>query len=59
VVGQGYVGLPLAMRAVDVGFDVVGYDVDEHRIKRLDACDSYVEDVTDATLADIDGLLSE
>ncbi|MDQ1653067.1 MAG: UDP-glucose/GDP-mannose dehydrogenase family, binding domain, partial [Cryptosporangiaceae bacterium] len=22
VVGQGYVGLPLAMRAVEVGFDV-------------------------------------
>ena len=29
VVGQGYVGLPLAMRAVEVGHDVVGFDVDE------------------------------
>ena len=26
--GQGYVGLPLAMRAVEAGYDVVGYDVD-------------------------------
>ena len=26
VVGQGYVGLPLAMRAVEVGFTVVGFD---------------------------------
>ena len=25
VLGQGYVGLPLAMRAVDVGYGVVGY----------------------------------
>ncbi len=51
VVGQGYVGLALAMRAVDVGFDVVGFDQDEDRVKRLAAGDSYVEDVSDAVLA--------
>src|SRR3954468_19091954 len=45
VLGQGYVGLPLAMRAVEVGFDVVGFDVDEGRVKRLLAGESYVEDV--------------
>src|SRR5207302_9689745 len=45
VAGQGYVGLPLAMRAVDVGHTVVGYDVDENRIKRLAAGESYVEDI--------------
>ena len=28
VVGQGYVGLPVAMRAVEVGFRVVGYELD-------------------------------
>ncbi len=26
VVGQGYVGLPLAMRALEVGWSVVGLD---------------------------------
>ena len=26
VIGQGYVGLPLAMRAVEVGHRVTGYD---------------------------------
>jgi UDP-N-acetyl-D-glucosamine dehydrogenase len=51
VVGQGYVGLPLAMRAVEAGFDVVGIDVDEWRVKRLDAEESYVEDVGDDVLA--------
>lgn len=51
VVGQGYVGLPLAMRAVEVGHDVVGYDTDASRVKRLAAGESYVEDVPDATLA--------
>jgi UDP-N-acetyl-D-glucosamine dehydrogenase len=45
VVGQGYVGLSLAMRAVEVGYDVVGYDVDDSRVKRLAAGESYVEDV--------------
>jgi UDP-N-acetyl-D-glucosamine dehydrogenase len=46
VVGQGYVGLPLAMRLVEVGHDVVGYDVDENRVKRLEVGESYVEDVS-------------
>jgi UDP-N-acetyl-D-glucosamine dehydrogenase len=51
VVGQGYVGLPLAMRAVDVGYSVVGYDVDVDRVKRLQAGESYVEDVPDSQLS--------
>ncbi len=50
IVGQGYVGLPVAMRACEAGHDVVGYDVDERRIKRLGAGESMVEDVTDERL---------
>ncbi len=50
VIGQGYVGLPLALAAVDAGFEVVGFDLDEGRIKRLAAASSYVEDVPDAVL---------
>src|SRR5947207_2247025 len=51
VVGQGYVGLPLAMRAVEIGHDVVGFDVDPYRVKRLADGASYVEDVSDDELA--------
>src|SRR5664279_1807734 len=51
VVGQGYVGLPLAMRAVQTGYDVVGYDVDSERVKALAVGESYVEDVSSAALA--------
>ncbi len=51
VVGQGYVGLPLAMRAVEVGHDVTGLDVDEGRVKRLADGDSFVEDVPPAVVA--------
>jgi len=51
VIGQGYVGLPLALAAVDAGFDVVGFDTDDARVKRLSAGSSYVEDVSDEALA--------
>src|SRR5687768_13256788 len=47
VIGQGYVGLPLAMRAVEVGHDVVGIDLDSSRVERLGVGRSYVEDITD------------
>ncbi len=45
LIGQGYVGLPLAMSAVDAGFHVVGLDVDATRVKRLGVGESFVEDV--------------
>lgn len=51
VVGQGYAGLPVAIRAVEVGFDVVGFDVDVGRIKRLAAGESHVEDVSSDDVA--------
>ena len=51
VVGQGYVGLPVAMRAVEVGYRVVGFDLDVDRVKRLVSGESYVEDVSDERLA--------
>lgn len=50
IVGQGYVGLPIAMRAIDVGFDVVGLDLDDRKVARLQNGDSYVEDVSKAVL---------
>jgi nucleotide sugar dehydrogenase len=52
VVGQGYVGLPLAMRAVGVGYDVIGLDLDETRMKALQRGESFVEDITDQTVKD-------
>jgi UDP-N-acetyl-D-glucosamine dehydrogenase len=45
VLGQGYVGLPLSMKAVAAGHDVVGIDNSTDRVKRLAAGDSFVEDV--------------
>src|ERR1051326_3434061 len=50
IVGQGYVGLPLAVHAVGAGHTVGGYDVDGGPIGSL--CDgrSFVNAVPDATL---------
>jgi UDP-N-acetyl-D-glucosamine dehydrogenase len=50
VVGQGYVGLPLAMRSVDVGHDVVGVETDRHRLGMLSNGNSYVDDVSRQSL---------
>jgi UDP-N-acetyl-D-glucosamine dehydrogenase len=51
IVGQGYVGLPLAMRAVEAGYDVTGFDLDERRVADLTAGRSFVEDVADEQVA--------
>jgi UDP-N-acetyl-D-glucosamine dehydrogenase len=51
VVGQGYVGLPVAMRANEVGFSVVGYERDRRRVQALRTGRSFVEDVSDDRLA--------
>ncbi len=50
VVGQGYVGLPVAMRASEVGFRVIGLDASAERVKALQSGESYVGDVSDEAL---------
>ena len=50
VIGQGYVGLPVAIRAVEVGFDVVGFELDPAKVEGLNAGRSHVEDITDERL---------
>ncbi|WP_431218681.1 nucleotide sugar dehydrogenase [Leifsonia xyli] len=52
IVGQGYVGLPVAMRAAEVGYRVVGLDVDQRRVDALRRGESYVDDISSATLSD-------
>jgi UDP-N-acetyl-D-glucosamine dehydrogenase len=51
VIGQGYVGLPVAIRAVEVGLDVVGFDVDERKIDGLLGGVSHIDDITDDDVA--------
>ena len=51
VIGQGYVGLPLSIRAAQQGYRVVGFEVSESRVAALAAGTSYVGDITDAEVA--------
>jgi len=39
---MGYVGLPLALLFVEQGFPVTGLDIDEHKVKKLNAGESYI-----------------
>ncbi|TBN55949.1 nucleotide sugar dehydrogenase [Glaciihabitans arcticus] len=51
VIGQGYVGLPVAMRAVEQGYRVVGIDLDTRRIDSLNAGESFVDDISNEQVA--------
>lgn len=48
VIGMGYVGLPLAQEATRAGVRVVGLDVSEPVVSRLNAGISHVDDLDDA-----------
>ncbi|MGZ5398688.1 MAG: nucleotide sugar dehydrogenase [Nocardioides sp.] len=50
VVGLGYVGLPLAVRAAEIGHAVIGIDLDAEKADAVNACASYIEDVSDESL---------
>lgn len=51
VIGQGYVGLPLAMASARAGFRTLGFDVEDAKIADLNAGRSYIGAVSSAELA--------
>ena len=50
IIGQGYVGLPLAMAAVDAGWSVIGVDNFEAKVAQINGGSSTVEDISNAQL---------
>ena len=50
VIGQGYVGLPVAMASVEVGFEVTGIDLDNRRVELLSSGKSPTPDVPNTKL---------
>jgi UDP-N-acetyl-D-glucosamine dehydrogenase len=50
VIGQGYVGLTIAVAAAKAGHDVVGFDINVDLVDRLNNWDSHIEGVTDLEL---------
>ena len=50
IIGQGYVGLPLAMAAVEAGWTVVGIDNFEAKVAQINSGISPIEDISNAQL---------
>jgi UDP-N-acetyl-D-glucosamine dehydrogenase len=53
IIGLGYVGLPLAVEFAKAGFSVTGIDLIESKVARINAGDSYVQDVPSAEVASL------
>ncbi|MBI9001183.1 nucleotide sugar dehydrogenase [Corynebacterium sp. CCM 9185] len=53
IVGQGYVGLPLAQEACLNGWHVSGYDVNEKLISKINAGISHIDDISDQDLKEM------
>lgn len=51
IVGLGYVGLPLVLRFAEVGFRVVGFDIDAPKVAMLNAGQSTIEHISNDSLA--------
>lgn len=50
VCGLGYVGLPLAVEKAKAGFKTIGFDVQEQKVKMVNAGQNYIGDVVDDDL---------
>ncbi|HEX3016119.1 MAG TPA: nucleotide sugar dehydrogenase [Desulfobacteria bacterium] len=50
VIGLGYVGLPLAVEKGKMNFTVIGFDINEEKVARVNAGDNYIGDVKDEEL---------
>jgi UDP-N-acetyl-D-glucosamine dehydrogenase len=53
IIGQGYVGLTIAVGAAGAGHSVVGFDVNDALVTALNAGKSHIEGVTDKELASL------
>jgi UDP-N-acetyl-D-glucosamine dehydrogenase len=51
IVGLGYVGLPLMLRYSDVGYKVIGFDVDASKVTALMSGRSYIEHIPEVAIA--------
>ncbi len=53
VMGQGYVGLPLAIEFAKAGFRVTGIDLDGEKVAALNRGESHIPDVPSATVHEL------
>ena len=53
IVGLGYVGLPLAVEFAKAGFSVTGIDLVDSKVARINAGDSYVQDIPGSEVSEL------
>jgi UDP-N-acetyl-D-glucosamine dehydrogenase len=53
IMGLGYVGLPLAVALCRNNVNVVGFDIDESKIEKIHAGQSYLKTVTSKAVSEI------
>mgnify|MGYP000911725556 CR=1 FL=1 len=51
IVGLGYVGLPLMLRYTEVGYRVIGFDIDPTKTEKLNTGASYIEHIPPQMIA--------
>lgn len=51
VVGLGYVGLPLAVEKAKMGYDVIGFDVQDKKVEMVNKGHNYIGDIVDSDLS--------
>ena len=51
IIGMGYVGLPLMLRFAESGYKVLGLDVDQNKIQKLLAGQSYIKHIPSLAIA--------
>ncbi len=51
IVGLGYVGLPLCVRCIEVGYQVIGFDTDPRKVSALLENQKYIEHIDIETLS--------
>lgn len=51
IIGLGYVGIPLALRFHEVGYPLLGFDIDEQRIAGLNAGESPIKHIPGSDIA--------
>jgi UDP-N-acetyl-D-glucosamine dehydrogenase len=53
VIGQGYVGIPLAIAAASAGYNVSGVDSDTEKVSQINAGNSPIEDISNKEISEL------
>ena len=51
ILGMGYVGLPLMLRFTEVGYKVIGFDIDKSKVDYINSGQSYIEHISKKSIS--------